>query len=383
MKLSILGTRGIPARHGGFETFAEQLAVYLTEAGHEVTVYCQDEQNPVPHTDFWRGIRRIHLYGSTGPLGTMVFDWKCVGHSLREKGVLLTLGYNTAIFSLLYRFGAYINLMNMDGIEWKRQKWSLSQRLWLRFNEFAGARLSRHLIADHPEIARHLEWATTRDKITVIPYGAEAVYEADPVHLQPFGLTPGNYGLVIARPEPENSILEIVQAYSFRPRGVPLVVLGKYRPEENAYHREVMEQAGNEVLFPGAIYDSTVVQALRFFARAYFHGHRVGGTNPSLVEALAAGNPIIAHDNCFTRWVAGEHACFFSGKEDLALVLDDVFEDKAKLATLAAASRRRHAEAFTQEHIMRQYETLLVRFSAKEVHGSVPAGETAAMKKAG
>ena len=122
MKLSILGTRGIPARHGGFETFAEQLAIYLTEAGHEVTVYCQDEENRTPHTDVWQGIRRVHLYGSEGPLGTMAFDWKCVWHSLREKSVLLTLGYNTAVFSLLYRFGPYRTLMNMDGIEWKRQK---------------------------------------------------------------------------------------------------------------------------------------------------------------------------------------------------------------------------------------------------------------------
>ena len=383
MKLSILGTRGIPARHGGFETFAEQLAVYLTEAGHEVTVYCQDEENRTPRTDLWQGIRRVHLYGSEGPLGTMAFDWKCVLHSLREKSTLLTLGYNTAVFSLFYRFGPYLNLMNMDGIEWKRQKWSLPQRLWLRLNELAGAKLSRHLIADHPEIARHLEWATRPDKITVIPYGAEAIYAADAHHLEPLGLTPGGYGLVIARPEPENSILEIVQAYSARTRGVPLVVLGNYKPEENAYHREVMQQAGKEVLFPGAIYDSTVVNALRFFARAYFHGHRVGGTNPSLVEALAAGNPIIAHDNRFTRWVAGEQACFFSGKDDLARILDEIFEDKERLATLAQASRHRHAEAFTQEHIMRQYETLLLRFSEEEVRGLMPAGEAAAMKKAG
>ncbi len=383
MKLSILGTRGIPARHGGFETFAEQLAVYLTEAGHEVTVYCQDVRNRRLHTDFWQGIRRVHLYGSEGPLGTMVFDWKCVWHSLRERSVILTLGYNTAVFSLLYRFGPYLNLMNMDGIEWKRQKWSPLQRLWLRLNELAGAKLSRHLIADHPEIARHLEWATRPEKITVIPYGAEAVYEADLRHLEAFGITPGNYGLVIARPEPENSILEIVQAYSARRRGRPLVVLGNYKPEENPYHRLVMESASDEVLFPGAIYDTTVVHALRFFARAYFHGHRVGGTNPSLVEALAAGNPIIAHDNCFTRWVAGPQACFFSGADDLARVLDEVFEDTEHLMELARASRRRHAEAFTQGHILRQYETLLLHFAEDEVRNSVSAADSAAMKKAG
>lgn len=383
MKLSILGTRGIPARHGGFETFAEQLAVYLTEAGHEVTVYCQDEEDRTPRTDIWQGIRRVHLYGSGGPLGTMIFDWKCVWHSLRERNVILTLGYNTAVFSLFYRFGPYLNLMNMDGIEWKRQKWSLPQRLWLRFNELAGARLSRHLIADHPEIARHLEWATKPEKITVIPYGAEAVYAADVHHLEPLGLTAGDYGLVIARPEPENSILEIVQAYSARPRGLPLVVLGNYKPEENAYHREVMEQASCEILFPGAIYDTTVVNALRFFARAYFHGHRVGGTNPSLVEALAAGNPIIAHDNRFTRWVAGKQACFFSGVDDLSRILDLVFEDKVQLAELARASRRRHAEAFTQNHILRQYETLLLRLAAEKRWDLVPAGEATEMKKAG
>jgi len=377
MKVSILGTRGIPAKHGGFETFAEHLALYLTDRGHDVTVYCQSEEKETLWIDDWRGIRRVHIYGAAGALGTVAFDWRSVWHSLTDAGLILTLGYNTAIFSMLYRFRSSINLMNMDGIEWKREKWSIYGRLWLRLNEFAGAKLSRHLIADHPEIANHLQWAASREKITVIPYGADAIHASDSSYLQPYGLEPGKFALVIARPEPENSILEIVQAFSKKRRGMRLVVLGKFRPEEIPYHQTVLQSASEEVLFPGAIYDRNVVDSFRFHSRVYLHGHRVGGTNPSLVEALAAGSPIIAHNNLFTRWVAGDGALFFNDASDLAPILDQVLEDDAALAAMASASRKRHAQEFTQERVLRHYESLLLSFVKLPVADTVYSSKTA------
>ena len=306
MEVVILGTRGIPARHGGFETFAEDLAIFLTARGHRVTVYCQSEVKSQIHEDEWNNVRRIHIYGRPGALGTIWFDLAAVRNSLDRPGVLLTLGYNTAVFSVLYALLNRTSLMNMDGLEWKREKWSRWQRMWLRFNEYAGAKLSTHLIADHPAIGRHLEHLVPTSKITVIPYGAEVI-EADALSsetiLTNLGLTSTKYALVIARPEPENSLLEIIQGFSARRRDVKLVVLGNLQPMGNRYHAEVIKAAGPEVIFPGAIYSKPLVAALRSHALLYLHGHRVGGTNPSLVEALAAGNAIIAHDNEFTRWV--------------------------------------------------------------------------------
>ncbi|MGB6689722.1 MAG: DUF1972 domain-containing protein [Terracidiphilus sp.] len=363
MHVLILGTRGIPSRHSGFETFAQDFAVFLRSRGHDVTVYCQLPEGEPCGEDTWNGIRRVLIPAGKTSLGTMQFDWKAIRHSIREKGVVLTLGYNTGIFNLLYRFAGVPNIMNMDGIEWKRGKWSAPARLWFWLNEWAGSRVANHLVADHPEIRRHLSRHTSRDKISVIAYGADPVKSAPISLIDEFGLNPKKYYLLIARPEPENSILEIVRGYSLRRRGMPLVILGNYKPEGTRYQRSVLDAAGPEIVFLGAIFDRQIVQALRFHARAYFHGHQVGGTNPSLVESLAAGNAIIAHDNRFTRWVAGEGALYFQSPEDVDRILDSLDAEPAQLAALESASIRRHRESFTQGNILAAYEKLLLRFA--------------------
>jgi glycosyltransferase involved in cell wall biosynthesis len=369
MDVLILGTRGVPARHGGFETFAENLATFLTSHGHRVTVYCQSDKRPVVHCDEWNGIQRLHLYGGLGAGGTVRFDLAAVRDSLKRPGVVLILGYNTAIFSVLYRLLGRKSLMNMDGIEWKREKWSRLQRLWLRFNEYAGAKLSNHLIADHPAIGVHLQRHVSAEKISVIAYGAELPERSNqplPRILEKLGLASQSFGLVIARQEPENSILEIVEAFSARPRGFKLVVLGSLKPEESEYHRLVMERASAEVIFPGAIYEKASVDALRQHARVYLHGHRVGGTNPSLVEALAADGAVIAHDNVFTRWVAGPGAAFFRGTDDLKQLLDELLPDAARLRMMREASHQRHQADFVQGKIMDAYEALLMQYDEAE-----------------
>jgi glycosyltransferase involved in cell wall biosynthesis len=253
--------------------------------------------------------------------------------------------------------------MNMDGLEWAREKWSRPERFWLRCNEFLGARLSSHLIADHPEIGKHLQGLVPSEKITVIPYGADAVDVADADLLATYGCVPHEFGLCIARPEPENSILEIVRAFSQHRHGYPLLVLGKFMPDENAYHRRVMADASDEVVFPGAIYDKPTVLALRYFAKFYLHGHRVGGTNPSLVEALASASPIVARRNRFNEWVAGPRAKYFDTEEELADVLANLEGNQAELAVMRQASRERHARMFPLWRVHRDYERLLERFA--------------------
>jgi glycosyltransferase involved in cell wall biosynthesis len=366
MHVLILGTRGVPARHGGFETFAEQLARFLIARDHEVTVYCQISAHETPGVDSWNGIRRVLIPASENAMGTIVFDLLAVRHSVRERGVILTLGYNTGVLNFLYRLGGVPNLINMDGIEWKREKWSRAQRAWLWMNEWAAARAGNHLIADHPEIANHLSRHTARTKISTIPYGAETVYSAPLTHIKQFGLSSQNYYILIARPEPENSIREIVQAFSAKRRGIPLVVLGSYERGKSTYQNQVIDAASEEVRFLGSIYDRGLVQSLRYHAKAYFHGHRVGGTNPSLVESLAAGNAVIAHDNPFTRWVAGPGALYFNRSEDLAGTIDQIEENPKLLEGMRQESRGRHQELFTQSEVLSAYEELLQRFAPPE-----------------
>ena len=363
MHALILGTRGIPSRHSGFETFAQDFALFLRKRGHSVTVYCQVSKSEQFHEDEWNGIRRVLIPAGDGSIGTMLFDWRAIRHSMREKGVVLTLGYNTGVFNAMYRLCGTSNIMNMDGIEWRRAKWSRFARAWFWINEWAGARVATHLVADHPEIGRHLLRHTSPGKITVIPYGADLVSSAPVELVHRYGLLPKKYYLLIARPEPENSILEIVQAYSSEIRGMPLVVLGKYARDGTSYQQRVLDAAGPEISFLGAIFDRDAVQALRYYARAYIHGHSVGGTNPSLVESLAAGNAVIAHDNRFNRWVAGEGAHYFRSSFDLSELLKSLESDSSQLLRMEEASRRRHHESFTQDKILRAYEELLLRFS--------------------
>jgi glycosyltransferase involved in cell wall biosynthesis len=365
--LHILGIRGIPARYGGFETFAERLAIYFVEHGWKVTVYCQEDTNAYrgPRENFWYGIRLIHIpVTPRGAIGTILFDWKAICWVLRMRGLVLTLGYNTALFNYLLRLMRIPNIINMDGIEWRRDKWGTFARNWLRANEHIAVKVADHLIADNPVIAEHLTCIAPHAKITMIPYGADAVESADPALLAPLSINPDGYVLVIARPEPDNSILEIVTAFSARPRGLKLVILGTFRPDTSAYHRAVMASASDEVLFPGAIYDRNTVDVLRYFARLYIHGHKVGGTNPSLVEALGAGSPILAHDNPFNRWVAGEAACYFTDVAECKQRLNELLSSRAALDTMRGTARARHTQLFLWNDVLTQYDTLLNQYAS-------------------
>ena len=359
--LNIMGTRGVPAAHGGFETFAERLALYLVSQGYSVTVYCQSDGavDLEGREDYWHGIHRVH-FGTrhTGPAGTIEFDLACVRHVLKQPGCDLVLGYNTAIFNVLQRLKGRQVFMNMDGIEWKRAKWSFPAKMWLLMNEIIGANLCNTPIADHPEIGKHVS-TRTRTAPVVIPYGADIVGAADAGPILDLGLEPSQYFVSIARLEPENSILEIVEALKAADTGLKLLVLGRM-DESNDYHQSVRKAANDNVIFPGGIYEDHRVKSIRFHARAYFHGHQVGGTNPSLVEALGAGNAVIAHDNRFNRWTAGENQHFFKTVEDCTTHIQRLARDDIALYKARIAARERHSIEFRWQTVLAQYESLML-----------------------
>lgn len=359
--INILGTRGVPAQHGGFETFAEKLSLYLIEKGWKVTVYCQEDGAGDIYESNWQGVNRIHIPVSReGAAGTIIFDWKATQHALNKQGVFLTLGYNTACFNLMQRLKGQTNVINMDGIEWRRDKWGMVAKTWFWLNERAGCWVGNHLVADHPRIKEHLATRVNENKITMIPYGGDEILEANEALLLPYGLEPNQYSVIIARPEPENSFLEMVRSFSQKQRNHKLVVLGNFTPDSNAFHRAVIEAASNEVLFPGAIYEAPVTQALRFYARFYLHGHRVGGTNPSLVEALGAGCAVIAHDNHFNRWVIGDGAAYFEDEQGCTAIFDSLLGDTERQARMKEHSRARFYQRFTWQQILKEYEQLLL-----------------------
>lgn len=364
--LIILGIRGLPACHGGFESFAENLSLYLVSQGWEVTVYCQQDGGGAITKGSWSGVNLINIPVKVkGALGTILFDLKAAFHATSQEGIILTLGYNTAVFNIVQRIKGQVNIINMDGIEWRRDKWGAVAKTWFWINERIGCWVGNHLVADHPQIKNHLATRVRSSKITMIPYGGAEVCNAEVEPLQTYGLTPGKFSVIIARPEPENSVLEIVSAFSKRVRGHTLVVLGNFQPASNHFHRAVMKVASDEVVFPGAIYDSRVVESLRFYCRFYLHGHRVGGTNPSLVEALGAGCAVIAQDNSFNRWVAGESASYFEAEADCANLFDRLLDDGFDISTMKSGSLQRFHERFTWPEVLGEYEQLLRQWYPK------------------
>lgn len=357
--LRILGTRGIPAAHGGFETFAEHLSLHLVSKGWRVIVYCQEDGTGPVFNDTWKGVERVRIpVAHEGPKGTIVFDWLATRHAARHRDLCLTLGYNTAVFCALLRLKGIPNVINMDGIEWSRAKWGPLAKTWFWLNDWVGCWLGNRLVADHPEIKVHLSTRVRPDKIDTIAYGADRLTDMPIAPVQALGLQPGHYLTVVARPEPENSLLEVVSGFSMQPRGMQLAVLGKYS-NTNPYHRAVMQAAGSEVVFLGAIYDKPTLQALRFHSAAYVHGHQVGGTNPSLVEALGAGNAVIAHDNRFNRWVAGGGAVYFAGAQQFSIAVETLLKQPERLAQCRAASVQRFEDGLTWPLILAAYERTL------------------------
>ena len=359
-RLIVQGIRGIPANHGGFETFAEKLALYLAERDWDVTVFCQDNhESKKVDIENWKGISLVHIpVTDQGALGRFFFDFKSIWYSRKFDGIVLTLGYNTAILNVIYWVMGVRNVINMDGFEWKRKKWPLVIKIWFWLNEKVAFMSGCHLIADHPLIHDYLVKFVSENRVSTIPYGADTITTPSSSALEKFNLAPSGYALLVARIEPENSVLEIVKAFSQRVRTLKLVVLGSL-DGNNSYHCNVKRSASASVLFPGAIYDSDIVSTLRYYCAYHIHGHQVGGTNPSLVEALGASSAVLAHDNGFNRWVAGKSALYFGDEQDCEQLISKLEDESALLDKMGAAAIARKEEAFNWDDVLRNYEIVL------------------------
>jgi glycosyltransferase involved in cell wall biosynthesis len=229
------------------------------------------------------------------------------------------LGYGTSIFCFIPRIWGTKVWINMDGVEWARTKWGTLAKLWFKCMEAAAMWTPDRVIADAQGILEHLKSRHYHlPPVSVIAYGAPVIDEApDTGLLDEWQLSSGMYYLVVCRMEPENSVKEIVQGYLESGSAYPLIIVGSIDPATN-YVNELLKVNNCRIRFIGPVYDKEKLQALRFHSSAYLHGHTVGGTNPSLLEALGCGNRIIAHNNVFNREVAGEAATYFHTGKELA-----------------------------------------------------------------
>jgi glycosyltransferase involved in cell wall biosynthesis len=320
MRISIIGTRGIPNNYGGFEQISEQLALGLAALGHDLTVYCSARH---PYRDaHWKGIRLIHCSDPEHLLGTagqFIYDLNCVRHARADRpDVLLFMGYTSS--SVWWRFfPRCVVVSNMDGLEWQRAKYARPVRRFLKHAEKLAVRHSQAHIADSVAIKAYLDREYGLDS-SFIPYGAETGRYADPSHLSAYGLEPEQYVMLMARMEPENNVAMILDGYVRSGSEKKMIVIGN---TGNHYGRQLRVKYGKKgsIVFAGAVFGQDIVHSLRSFAALYFHGHSVGGTNPSLLEAMASEVLVAAHDNPFNRSVLGAEAFYFLEPMDVAYIL--------------------------------------------------------------
>lgn len=326
MKVLIIGSRGIPNRYGGFEELAERLAVHLVNKKHEVTV-CNPKQHPYSSETF-EGVRIVRAYDPVflGAFGQFVYDLNCILKSRTiQPDIILQLGYtSSAIWFWLIPSRSRV-LTNMDGMEWKRSKYNWFTRLFLRFSEKISATQSHLLIADHKAIQNYFQQRYT-NQMVYIPYGADIPTQFDTAVLEAYPIKPFGYHLVIARMEPENHIEEIIQGVLAANSTTPLLVIGNL---ETRYGRRLVAKYTSEaIIFAPANYQKETLNALRHYASFYFHGHSVGGTNPSLLEAMACSANIVAHDNPYNRGVLGKHAHYFHSPEAIGKLCDSPIDEE-------------------------------------------------------
>lgn len=329
MKIAILGTRGIPNHYGGFEQFAEYLSQGLVERGHEVTVYNSDK-HPYQQKE-WNGVEIVHCYDPEDRIGTagqFIYDLNCIRDIRKRKfDIILQLGYtSSSVWGWLLPRKRSIVTTNMDGLEWKRTKYSGKVQRFLQYAEKLGVRYSDHLISDSIGIQSYLKEKYGKNSV-YIPYGADLFTEPDSEFLDGFDVCKYEYNMLIARLEPENSIELILDGVAASKKDTPFLIIGKHKTPYGEYLKRKF--AGHKhIRFTGSIYDINILNNLRYFSNLYFHGHTVGGTNPSLLEAMASQALIAAHNNIFNKSILGKDAFYFDKAEDVAAYLKNVSKEK-------------------------------------------------------
>lgn len=332
MKIAFISTRGIPNNYGGFEQFAEYISVGLVRRGHEVVVY-SPHFHPYRESDY-KGVRIKHIYSPEKWMGSSVgsffYDFLSLRDALKKEkfDIIYEAGYTSIVPAYIWfnvkRIEYPLFTTNMDGLEYKRTKFNKWVQKFVFWEERMAVKHSHYLIADNMGIHDYYKEKYGKES-KFLAYGADVHEDYDADVLKEFGLEAGGYFIVVARLEPENNLFMAIEGYlaSNQYGKRPLVVVGK---TNTPYGKHLVERYGRDynIRFVGGIYDFRKLNSIRHYSYAYFHGHSVGGTNPSLLEAMASGCFILAHDNIFNRAVLGENALYYGSTDAATEMLDGI-----------------------------------------------------------
>lgn len=363
LSIAMLGTRGVPARYGGFETAVEEIGRRLAERGHRVVVYCRTSRQQERPAEY-QGMSLVHLPTvRKRSLETLAHTALSVGHLLRHRTdvALLFNAANAPLLPLLRLRGIPV-ATHVDGLEWRRAKWGPTGQRYYRLAEKLAVRWSDALIADAQGIADY--YAEVHGVGTeLLTYGAPLV-DRRTDRLAELELTAGGYHVLVARFEPENHVLEIVEGYAASGAALPLVVVGS-APYADEYTARIRAAgASDRVHFLGGVWDQELLDQLYAGALSYLHGHSVGGTNPSLLRAMGAGTAVTAWDVNFNREVLAGSGRFFASAAQLADCLRATERDAEHTRELATAALDR-AAAYNWDDVTDGYERLARRLARR------------------
>ncbi|HZF39149.1 MAG TPA: glycosyltransferase [Blastocatellia bacterium] len=366
-----MGTRGIPANYGGFETFAEQLGTRLAARGHEITVYGRKHYATSSATTH-NGVNLVvlptvrHKY-----FDTVIHTLLSVLHATpRRYDAILICNAANSVFSFIPRLFGTPTLVNVDGLERKRKKWNWVGRQYYLISEWLSTFLPTAIVTDARVIQDY--YATRYKKESeMIAYGAEAVRRAGPEKLLKFGLEPNRYALYVSRLEPENNAHLVIEAYSRVKADMPLVIVGG-APYADDYIARLKSAKDPRVRFLGFVFGEDY-QALQQNAYCYIHATEVGGAHPALIEAMGAGNCALTLATPENMEVIGDAGIVYKSAEELTVYLQRVIDDPTIISEYRHRAMTRVRERYNWEQITDQYEELLARLAGVKI----PASETA------
>jgi glycosyltransferase involved in cell wall biosynthesis len=367
VRIALLGTRGIPANYGGFETFAEELSTRLVERGHQVIVYCRPAYVKTKDREYL-GMRLVML-PSIRTKGLDTLSHSALSSARAVLGdhpdAAVVFGVGNAVFCRFLRWSRAGVAINVDGADWARLKWGPIGRRYLRWSERLAVRSADAVIADSIAVADYYR-RQYRAETTFIPYGAEVPAKSGTATLAKFGLQPRDYLLAVGRTVPENGFQDLIEAYTSVPASMPLVIVGD-APYSEDYKRRLREMAPPSVIFTGYQFGDAYHE-LSAHACAFLFGAQVGGTHPVLVEQLAHGNCVLSRWTESNAEVAAGAAIYFHDVPELAGELRRILSDPSLVAAQRAKAAER-ARAYSWDEVTDRYEALL-RDVRKRVGGT-------------
>lgn len=358
MKIAIMGIRGIPANYGGFETFAEELSTRLVQKGHEVTVY--GRTNIINYNErHYKGVEIVLLPTiSHKYFDTVAHTLLCVLHSLRRKfDVILICNSANAVFSIVPRFSGKKVAINVDGLEWQRDKWNAAGKLFYRVSEFLSTIFSNQVVTDSIFIREYYLKRFGKFS-TFIPYGAPTRKEPTTEVLDKFNVTPGQYILFVSRMEPENNAHLVIKAFEHVKTDLKLVMVGD-APYSTEYIKQLKSTKDPRIIFTGYVFGKGY-REFQSHAYMYVQATEVGGTHPALLEGMGFGNCVLANDVPEHREVIRESGPYFktSDWKDLRDKMQYLVDRPEIVKQYQEKAVARIKEAYTWDRISDRYEDL-------------------------